>query len=138
MLGNPATYIDSKQGDSDSKDLMHCYVDSYAAPDGSATFEGDPNGTQRKYCADVGTYDYTAYKPNADGSPGTPAVPGDTQIALIYCEHLLDQGERDGHYVTQFGCTSLPGQIHDDAFRWRQYDLDWHTMHDYTTLTTTQ
>ena len=109
-------------------------VDSFQNPDGSAAFEGGSSNLNKKYCADVGTYDYTAYP----SSNPTPQVPGDSQIITIYCEHLVIEGAKFGHPVQPDCPGTVASQINDDAYRWRQYDLDWHTMHDYTTLTTNQ
>ncbi len=132
-LGNPNTYQDSVQGDTNTNDLLHCYVDSFAeimednpSFDPTMPAQGDPGSDHN--CGAIGMYDYTS------ASPNNVDMPNDQTVASIYCLNL-DDNAGDQNCI-KFLLNS--GQVNNDVGHYRQYLLDTHVMSDYMSLTNDQ
>lgn len=101
MLGDPYTYQPSPQGDPDTNDLMHCYVDSPTLLTDTST--GNPN---QHFCGALGTYDYE------DDNPAKLGVPDDNTVTKIYCTYFGNPPN----------CENIVRpQVHDDVEHYSEY-----------------
>jgi hypothetical protein len=98
MLGDPFAYQMSPAGDSNTDDLLHCFVDSPTImTDDSA---GNPN---QKFCGALGRYDYESDDPGKLGMP---------DVTKIYCNYFGNPG----------GCAGIVApQVHNDLERFSEY-----------------
>ncbi len=121
VLGNPATYKDSPSGDSNTNDLLHCYVDNFSdilqqinSADHNCTPPGYsfPNGT-------IGDYDNSN-----NGSVSTDQY--NTALNLEICNMYAD--------ALSTSCSNIQGQVNDDIGHFRQYILDVSVMNNYVSL----
>ncbi|HKU19103.1 MAG TPA: hypothetical protein VJP80_07610 [Candidatus Saccharimonadales bacterium] len=99
-LGNPYNYTDSGSGDTNTDDLMHCFVDSYAMMADNSS--GNPN---QHFCGTLGTF-----------TGKDPVVPNDDTAAHIYCAFAGND--------TNACANSIRGQMSDEVGHYQQYLLD--------------
>ncbi|HLZ14503.1 MAG TPA: hypothetical protein VKQ34_00750 [Candidatus Saccharimonadales bacterium] len=100
-LGDPFKFVKSPNGDPNTNDLLHCFVDSaIMLVDNSS---GNPN---QHFCGTVGSF---------DGSKA-PTIPDDNTAAHAYCAYSGSDNDACA--------SSIAGQMHDEVGHLMQYLRD--------------
>jgi len=117
MTGDPNKFEGQSNDDSDTSDILHCFVNGFADDGNTADSPANRNDPDA-ICGSLGSFDMSSLEP-------TPITDG--TVANVYCQHLAGA-------ATPECLQQVTPQLHDDIGHFQAYIAWVHVMHSYSSL----